>query len=940
MSFFQLFYQLIFGPLELLFEMVFGTAYEVTGNLGLSIIPLSLCINFLLLPLYNRADSIQKEERERQNKMSAGVEHIKKTFKGDERYMMLKAYYRVNSYKPVYALRSTLPLVLEIPFFIAAYHFLSHLSVLNVACFGPVQDLSYPDSLINIGNLHINILPILMTLINFVSSYIYSRGYSKKEKFQLYGMALIFLVLLYNSPSGLVIYWTLNNLFSLCKNLIYTSKAPERNFSIFSSLIGLVFLGFAFTEYLIQLHMTSYIVVTLTASLLFFIPSIKRICSKTFNTGKDIKQYDMKKASACFISAVIFLAVLNGLLIPSSVIKSSPSEFIILNDYMPSLYYVLTAFCTAVGTYIVWFGLVYYLLDNRSRKIFAFGLTVLSVDGLINYLLFGTRNGNISPNLIYYNKIPFSKTDVLLNLSVLVVLALAFAIIWNKASGLLVSIVSVLIASMFILSIKNSERIIHFTPNIIQIDDSEIVERDTEDMALFSLSKTGRNVIVFMLDRAVGVYVPYIMNERPELIEQFDGFTFYPNTLSYGNCTNIGCPSLFGGYEYTPEAMNERNDLPLAQKHDEALKVMPVLFSEAGFKVTVLDPPYAGYHWKSDLTIYSDYDSIDCYGSTNGEYKNYAPNQTIDQSELDSKKKITWTRNLFCFSLMKSCPLFVQNYIYDSGYYFSTGRYDKESYTQIRNGTSQATGMSEDFINSYGALCALPYMTDVTDDEKGAFLMLQNDTSHNEVLLKEPEYEPALYINNREYDSTHTDRFVVDGREMSVETAYQMAHYHVNMAALLKVGEWLDYLKELGVYDNTRIIIVSDHGVGLGQFDSMVFGQDNRNFGLNIMDGMFYNPLLMVKDFNSTGFGVDYTFMTNADTPTLALSGIVENPVNPFTGNAINSDKKGEDVQYIFCTTNFNPEYNNGNTFTPDAWFALRNHNVLDGDNWEYLGDY
>ena len=193
-------------------------------------------------------------------------------------------------------------------------------------------------------------------------------------------------------------------------------------------------------------------------------------------------------------------------------------------------------------------------------------MTVLSVDGLINYLLFGTRNGNISPNLIYYNKIPFSKTDVLLNLSVLVVLALAFAIIWNKASGLLVSIVSVLIASMFILSIKNSERIIHFSPNIIQIDDSEIVERDTEDMALFSLSKTGRNVIVFMLDRAVGVYVPYIMNERPELIEQFDGFTFYPNTLSYGNCTNIGCPSLFGGYEYTPEAMNERNDLPVSLK--------------------------------------------------------------------------------------------------------------------------------------------------------------------------------------------------------------------------------------------------------------------------------------------------------------------------------------------------------------------------------------
>jgi arylsulfatase A-like enzyme len=37
-------------------------------------------------------------------------------------------------------------------------------------------------------------------------------------------------------------------------------------------------------------------------------------------------------------------------------------------------------------------------------------------------------------------------------------------------------------------------------------------------------------------------------------------------------------------------------------------------------------------------------------------------------------------------------------------------------------------------------------------------------------------------------------------------------HYHSNMATMLRVGEWMDYLKEQGVYDNTRIIIVADHG--------------------------------------------------------------------------------------------------------------------------------
>ena len=75
--------------------------------------------------------------------------------------------------------------------------------------FGILKNLASPDALISFGNIHVNVLPILMTLINVISSEIYAKGMKFKEKIQLYGMALIFLVLLYNSPSGLVLYWTL-----------------------------------------------------------------------------------------------------------------------------------------------------------------------------------------------------------------------------------------------------------------------------------------------------------------------------------------------------------------------------------------------------------------------------------------------------------------------------------------------------------------------------------------------------------------------------------------------------------------------------------------------------------------------------------------------------------------------------------------------------------
>jgi hypothetical protein len=112
-------------------------------------------------------------------------------------------------------------LLLEIPFFMAAYQFLSHLSILNGISFGPIADLGKPDGMLLIGSLTVNVLPVLMTLINVISSAIYLRGFPLKTKIQLYAMALFFLVFLYTSPAGLVFYWTLNNLFSLVKTIFY-----------------------------------------------------------------------------------------------------------------------------------------------------------------------------------------------------------------------------------------------------------------------------------------------------------------------------------------------------------------------------------------------------------------------------------------------------------------------------------------------------------------------------------------------------------------------------------------------------------------------------------------------------------------------------------------------------------------------------------------------
>ena len=106
-------YQLIIGPLALVFDMIYAIALRITTNPGLAIVFLSLTMNLLVLPLYRKADAMQEEEKRTLQSLTPGMNHIKKAFKGDERYMMLQTYYRQNNYKPYYALKGSISLLLD-----------------------------------------------------------------------------------------------------------------------------------------------------------------------------------------------------------------------------------------------------------------------------------------------------------------------------------------------------------------------------------------------------------------------------------------------------------------------------------------------------------------------------------------------------------------------------------------------------------------------------------------------------------------------------------------------------------------------------------------------------------------------------------------------------------------------------------------------------------
>ena len=909
MSILTVLYNLLIGPLELLFEVIYSLANKLIGNPGLSIIFLSLVVNFLVLPLYKQADAMQEESRDTEQRLSHWVKHIKKTFSGDERFMILQTYYRQNNYKPTDALKGSMSLLLEIPFFMAAYNFLSELQLLHGASFGPIENLGSPDGLLVIAGVTINVLPILMTVINLVSGAIYTKGFPAKAKVQLYGMAVIFLVLLYDSPSGLVFYWTLNNLFSLGKNIFYKLKNPKLVMSILSAVSGICLGVYVLLNPMGSLRRQVFV---LALAGMLILPVVVQFVGKKGGVKPPVEV--TKQDRFLFHAGCVLIAVLTGLLIPSAVIKASPEEFINAATLNNPLMYVLNAASMAAGLFLVWFGIFYMLASPSGKKWMGLGMWALSGIAVVNYMFFGTDYGTLSPTLQFNTAPLFSSKVQLINLLVLAAVTGALYLIWRKKA----EIAKVTYLAAIIAGVGMSAFNIHGIQAVVP-DAIASLKAQQQELATIPLDQQGKNVVVIMMDRAISGYIPYIFNEKPEVAQQFAGFTYYPNTTSFGGFTNVGSPVLYGGYEYTPVEMNRRDTEPLEQKHNEALKVMPVLFSGEGYETTVCDPTYAGYRWIPDLSIYDKYPDIHAY-NTMGKFQVKSP-------ELAEAEEKILSRNFFSYSLFRIAPVAAHGVLYAEGSYLNPN----VGLGQTVDGLSKAVGTKESFLRSYGVLKSLPEITNVTQQGQNTFVMLSNDTTHEPMLLQTPQYEPAEAVDNREYDALHRDGYTIGGRQMRMENADQVTHYHANMAAMLRLGSWFDHLRENGVYDNTRIIIVSDHGKPLGQFDDMKFGEKSQE------DAMFYNALLMVKDFGSDGFVTDERFMTIGDVPSLAMEGLIGDPVNPFTGKPINTDAKMQE-QRVLYSWHWDVNENNGNTFMPGEWFSVKD-DIFDMNNWKSLGE-
>ena len=378
------------------------------------------------------------------------------------------------------------------------------------------------------------------------------------------------------------------------------------------------------------------------------------------------------------------------------------------------------------------------------------------------------------------------------------------------------------------------------------------------------------------LDRFIARYYPYAVEVMPKIKKQFEGFTVYKNTISFGPRTIVAAPAMYGGYEYVAYEMNKREGL-VKEKMAEAYSIMPKMLANEGYNVAVSYIPYEEY---TDLN-YATYSNIK-------KVQIHPKSEIIDNNIRETKNRIK--RNFVYYSIMKVFPLGLKNFIYEEGNYIYNPNVKeyKNSYSSL-------------FLNHFVILNKLNNLFNVIDDNSNNAFIMHNETTHEPCILPMPDFYPSNEMGNERLEDMG---LVVDG--LKFDGNYKQLN--VIIASLMQVGNFLDYLRENCVYDNTRIIIVGDHGSAYNSWDKVSAIEEINENNYNNEYGsynkiascypQFYNPILMYKDFDSKIYDESNEFMTNADTPYLLLNGISKTMENPYTGNKITMDYKYDNNEY------------------------------------------
>lgn len=922
-------YTFFIAPLELFMTTVLDYGFDLFASYGWAIVLMSLVVNTVILPIYNKAEGWQEEERAIKKSFEATEAMIKRTFKGQERFAMLTTMRRQAGYSSKLALRSSLGFFLQIPFFIAAYHLLSNLAVLKGVSFGPIEDLGAPDGLLSVGGFSVNVMPLLMTAVNLLSAFVYTARLTKQDKIQLYGLSALFLVLLYASPAALTFYWTLNNVYSLGKNIVEKSLLPRwrarpaaavdrfagvhafvrrRRWALL--LLGILFivgdtvltadtwnyislketiptarlelfllllnaggallsaglLGFAGREPapsaratavgLIGAAVVSALFVTLgcrgtmaewvlipkeppvfawltvAAGVLALVVSLWVLVLERVFSG--LARWYRESLEGVNIGLAVLLLTVLFLGLPTLILSSDPDSVATTFDVvLPCFVLVLFA-----GLALA----VVYLRDLPRGASVAFFYVLLFLNlAIVGYaFLFVGDYGLINGGELEKTQTLYEAANLWKDLAVLAGVALVSAfLVWRAPTKTVRDFSGLLTVLVWV------GAVVMLQPIAAAIDargqtrpTTAAAQAPSYAKDSYVFSKTGQNLLVIVFDMYTADHFPQILEERPELKKSFEGFTHFTDTTAAGSGTLHALAVTAGGNRYSIRSINRENDG----------KTVEALYSES----YSLIPKLLGNDWNSAVlgTIWPE---------TSPEHLSvpYAPLMEdwfdyyywAEFENARGRDRADAFGRLLSISLFKAAPYSWRKKIYADGRWLASS---KETL---------------DGFKAYAAFRAPQDFSRVAETGN-YYRYVYSDGTHTGRYCGE-DLQPSLTQPRTpaEFRRAHPD--------------YNYSHYLSERAFTVLLAAWLDWMRENGVYDNTRIVVTSDHGGRDSKvlFDAIGHVPYKGRIDENVDNPGIRYPLLLMKDFGAKGdLKTSDALMTNGDVPDLILSGIRDLP--------------------------------------------------------------
>ncbi len=211
--------------------------YDITANYGWAIIMLTLLVRVLAYPLTIKGMRIQAKSMAEQRRIRPLIDELNKKYKDNPalKNKKLMELYKEHGINPLAPLRGCLPMLLQMPIFFALYILLMQSMELKGESFLWIADLSGPDKLLTfdfslpIVGSHLNLLPILMGASQYFISRLSATGGTADpmQRQMAIIFPLFFMFILYNFPSGLILYWLVSNALQVGQQLVVNKHVKE-----------------------------------------------------------------------------------------------------------------------------------------------------------------------------------------------------------------------------------------------------------------------------------------------------------------------------------------------------------------------------------------------------------------------------------------------------------------------------------------------------------------------------------------------------------------------------------------------------------------------------------------------------------------------------------------------------------------------------------------